>query len=32
MARPTEDASIMLGRKIGSYAVANFLGPVQPLP
>jgi hypothetical protein len=32
MARPTEDASIVLGRKIGSYAVANFLGPVQPLP
>jgi hypothetical protein len=30
MARPTEDASITLGRKIGSYAVANFLGPVQP--
>jgi hypothetical protein len=30
MARSTEDASIMLGRKIGSYAVANFLGPVQP--
>jgi hypothetical protein len=30
MARSTEDASIMLGRKIGSYAAANFLGRVQP--
>jgi hypothetical protein len=27
MARPTEEASIRLGRKIGAYAVANFLGP-----
>ena len=27
MSRSTEDASIMLGRKIGAYAVTNFLGP-----
>jgi len=27
MARSTDDASIILGRKIGAYAVANFLGP-----
>jgi hypothetical protein len=27
MSRSTEDASIVLGRKIGAYAVANFLGP-----
>ena len=28
MSRSTDDASIMLGRKIGAYAVANFLGPL----
>ena len=27
MSRSTEDASIMLGRKIGAYAAANFLSP-----
>jgi hypothetical protein len=27
MSRSTEDASILLGRKIGAYAVVNFLGP-----
>jgi hypothetical protein len=27
MSRSTEDASILLGRKIGAYAMANFLGP-----
>lgn len=27
MSRSTDDASIILGRKIGAYAVANFLGP-----
>jgi hypothetical protein len=27
MSRSTDDASLMLGRKIGAYAVANFLGP-----
>jgi hypothetical protein len=26
MARSGDDASIMLGRKIGAYAAANFLG------
>jgi hypothetical protein len=30
MARSSNDASIMLGRKIGSYTVANFLRPVRP--
>lgn len=28
MSRSTDDTSIMLGRKIGAYAVANFLGPL----
>jgi hypothetical protein len=32
MSRSTDDASIILGRKIGAYAVANFLGPVQLTP
>jgi hypothetical protein len=27
MSRSSEDSSIVLGRKIGAYAVANFLGP-----
>ena len=30
MARSTEDASLLLGRKIGAYAVANYLGPRNP--